>query len=70
MELPDREAEPQFSQPISQIFSMLAVLALTAVGSYIALPRVLPVFIANPWFNGVIVFVFLIGVFACFGQVI
>ncbi|MEJ5218416.1 biopolymer transporter ExbB [Cognatishimia sp. D5M38] len=70
MELPDREAEPQFSQPISQIFSMLAVLALTAVGSYIALPRVLPVFIANPWFNGVIVFVFLIGVFACFWQVI
>jgi hypothetical protein len=70
MELPDREAEPQFSQPISQIFSMLAVLALTAAGSYIALPRVLPVFIANPWFNGVIVFVFLIGVGACFWQVL
>lgn len=70
MELPDREAEPQFSQPISQIFSMLAVLALTAVGSYIALPRVLPVFIANPWFNGVILFVFLIGVAACFWQVV
>ena len=69
MELPDREAEPHFSQPISQIFSMLAVLGLTTLGGYIALPRVLPVFIANPWFNGVIVFVFLVGVAACFWQV-
>lgn len=69
MELPDREAEPHFSQPVSQIFSMLAVLALTGIGIYIALPRVLPVFIANPWLNGFIVFVFFLGVIACFWQV-
>ena len=69
MELPDREAEPQFSQPVSQIFSMLAVLAFTAAAGYVALPRVLPVFIANPWLNGFIVLVFVFGVMACFWQV-
>ena len=35
-----------------------------------ALPRVLPVFEANPYLNGFIFFVFLIGVVACFWQVV
>ncbi len=70
MDQPDREAEPQFSTPYRQILLMLVVLALTAVGAFLALPRVLPVFEANPWLNGFIFFVFVLGVIATFWQVI
>ncbi len=70
MDQPDREAEPQFSTPYRQILLMLIVLALTAVGAFLALPRVLPVFEANPWLNGFIFFVFVLGVIATFWQVI
>lgn len=69
MTLPDREAEPQFSQPVRQIISMLLVLGLAAFVVVLALPRVLPVFEANPYLNGFILFVFVIGVLACFFQV-
>ena len=70
MDQPDREAEPHFSHPVRQIISMLIVLGLTGVLVYIALPRVFPVFEANPYLNGFIVFVFAIGVVACFLQVL
>lgn len=66
---PDREIEPQFSHPIRQIILMLVVLGLTGFGAFVALPRVLPVFQANPWLNGFILFVFVTGVLACFWQV-
>jgi len=69
MDMPDREAEPQFSQPLRQIVSMLLVLGLAAFVIVLALPRVLPVFEANPYLNGFILFVFVIGVLACFLQV-
>jgi hypothetical protein len=69
MDQPDLEAEPQFSQPLRQIVSMLLVLGLAAFVVVLALPRVLPVFEANPYLNGFIIFVFLIGVLACFLQV-
>ena len=69
MALPDQEARPVFSQPVRQISLMLIVLALSGFGAFLALPRVLPVFQANPWLNGFIIFVFLIGVIACFYQV-
>lgn len=69
MDQPDREVEPQFSRPARQIILMLIVLGLTGFGAFLALPRVLPVFQANPWLNGFIIFVFLIGVVACFWQV-
>ncbi len=65
----DQKAEPQFSQPTRQIVSMLVVLALVGVGVYLALPRVGPVFLANPYLNGFIFLVFVIGVLSCFGQV-
>jgi len=45
------------------------VLGLTGAGAFLALPRVMPVFEANPWLNGFILFVFFIGVVACFWQV-
>lgn len=69
MDQPDIEAEPHFSQPVRQVLLMLLVLGLTGFGGFLALPRVLPVFEANPYLNGFIGFVFVIGVMACFWQV-
>ena len=69
MDLSDPKPELHFSQPVRQILLMLMVLALVASGGILAAPRVLPVFEANPYLNGFIVFVFLIGVVACFWQV-
>lgn len=69
MDQPDREVEPQFSHPVRQIMLMLIVLGLTGFGAFVALPRVLPVFQANLYLNGFILFVFVIGVLACFWQV-
>lgn len=69
MELPDREAEPQFSQPVRQIMLMVMALGLTSFVVFLALPRILPVFEANPYLNGFIMFVFALGVLACFWQV-
>lgn len=65
----ERTERPQFSQPVRQISLMLIVLALTGFGAFLALPSVYPIFAANPYLNGVIIFVFLIGVVACFYQV-
>ena len=69
MNQPDLQAEPQFSQPFRQIALMLAVIGLCIAGSFVLLPRVLPVFESNPWLNGFIAFVFVLGVLACFWQV-
>lgn len=75
MDQPDHEAQPDqaakthFTQPVRQILTMLIVLGLVGFGTYIAFPRVAPVFLANPLLNGFILFVFLVGVFACFWQV-
>ncbi len=66
---PDRQLRPQFSQPVRQILSMLMVLGLSGSGVFVALPQVLGVFHANPALNGFIIFVFVIGVLACFWQV-
>ena len=69
MAQPDRKAKPQFSQPVRQITLMLLVLGLSGFGIFVALPRVLSVFLANPYLNGFIGMVFVIGVVACFYQV-
>ena len=69
MDKPDREVELQFTQPYRQILTMLTVLGLVGAGAYVAYPQVAPVFLANPYLNGFIAFVFVIGVFACFWQV-
>ncbi|MBN2907751.1 MAG: biopolymer transporter ExbB [Rhodobacteraceae bacterium] len=70
MDMTDREAEPQFSRPLRQVFLMLVSIGLFAIGAYLAYPKVAPVFLANPYLNGVILFVFVIGVLACFLQVV
>lgn len=69
MGLLEPEVRAQFSQPIRQILLMLVVLVLTAALVVLAYPSVAPVFLANPWLNGVIFGVFVIGVLACFFQV-
>jgi hypothetical protein len=63
------EVQPHFSQPVRQIVLMLMVLGLSGFGVVLALPRVLPVFESNPYLNGFIVFVFVVGVVACFWMV-
>ena len=69
MDLSDPKTQLHFSQPVRQIVLMLLVLGLVASGGVLAAPRVLPVFEANPYLNGFILFVFFIGVVACFWQV-
>ena len=64
----ERDVEAEFAQPVRQILLMLIVLALTGFLAYIAYPQVSPVFLANPWLNGVISAVFVVGVLACFWQ--
>ena len=64
-----QETQSRFSKPVRQILVMLLVLGLSAVGIFLALPRVLPIFLANYYLNGFILFVFLIGVLVCFWQV-
>ncbi len=59
-----------FSRPIRQIALMLVVLALVGLGTWVALPRVAGVFLANIWLNGFIFLVFVFGVFATFWQLI
>ncbi|NIZ14848.1 biopolymer transporter ExbB [Phaeobacter sp. HF9A] len=66
----ERERRPQFSQPVRQVVMMLIALALAGGGAFMALPRVMPVFQANPYLNGFISFVFVVGVLATFWQVV
>jgi len=70
MDQPDREAESHFAQPVLQITWMIVVLAAVSAVGYVAYPKVADVFQANPYLNGVIGLVFVIGVFACFWQVL
>jgi hypothetical protein len=62
--------QTQFSRPVRQIVMMLVVIALVMVGTWFALPAVSGIFLSNIWLNGFIFFVFIVGVFATFWQVI
>jgi hypothetical protein len=62
--------DPQFSQPVRQVTLMLIVLGLVGAGGWFAYARIFPIFIANPWLNGLIAAVFVAGVLACFWQVV
>lgn len=70
MDQPDREVEPFFSQPVRQITMMLIVLVAFGLGAYVAYPRVAPVFLTNPYLNGFILAVFVVGLIACVWQVV
>lgn len=62
--------EPKFSQPVRQIVVMVLILVLVGLLAYGLAPTVWPVFEASPYLNGFIIFVFLLGVAACFWQVL
>ena len=51
-----RDQNPQFSQPFSQILTMLAIVAGVSALSYLAYPSVGPTFMANPYLNIFILF--------------
>ncbi|MBK0398505.1 biopolymer transporter ExbB [Limibaculum sp. M0105] len=61
--------EVQFSRPVRQIFLMLSVLGLVAVAAFFLFREIQQVFFANPYLNGVIIGIFVIGVMATFWQV-
>jgi len=65
-----KDQNPQFSQPFSQILTMMALVGGAGLLSYIAYPSVGPTFLANPYLNIFILFVFFIGVGTCFHQVL
>ena len=60
---------PHFTQPVRQITVMLVVLGLVGAGAAALWDGALAeVFRANPYLNGTIVLVFVVGVLACFWQ--
>lgn len=64
-----QQQEPKFSQPIRQILIMLMIVALAILLGVVLYPTVEQVFWANPYLNGFILAVFILGVGACFMQV-
>lgn len=70
MDYISRDQNPQFSQPLSQIITMLAIVAGVVGLGYLAYPSVGPTFLANPYLNIFILLVFVIGVATCFYQVL
>ena len=62
--------ETHFSQPVRQITLMLIALGLVGAGGWFAYARIFPIFLANPWLNGLILAVFFVGLLACFWQVV
>ncbi len=69
-EIREPEVEPYFSQPKRQITSMLIVLALVIAGIYVGLSTIASIFWSNPYLNGLIGGVWVLGVLSCFGQVV
>ena len=59
----------RFTQPVRQITYMLVILGFVAIGTYLAFGQLKSFFLANPYLNGVIAGVFLVGLLACFWQI-
>jgi hypothetical protein len=64
------DGAPTFSQPIRQIVTMLSVCVLVGSGAWLIHNEVAGIFQSNPWLNGFIAGVFLLGVVTCFWQVL
>ncbi len=60
----------EFSQPTRPTALMVLVLILVLVGAYLMFPSISPIFLAAPYLNGIIIGVFILGVLACFFQII
>ncbi len=63
------KVQPQFSHPIRQLLFMLTVLGLVGAGFYLGLQQITAIYQSNPYLNGVILGVFVLGVLSCFNQV-
>lgn len=61
--------QPQFSQPLRQLLFMLIVLGLIGTGFYLGLEQITAIYKSNPYLNGFILGVFVLGVLSCFNQV-
>lgn len=70
---PERQARsahrPRFSQPVRALTTMLMVCVLVVLAIWALQSQVEGIVAANPVLNGLIAFVFLFGVVACFWQV-
>lgn len=64
-----KQPEPSFSQPVRQAVLMLIVTGLVCAGAYLAYTSITSIFISNPWLNGLIIGVFVLGILTCFWQV-
>ena len=60
----------EFSQPKQPTFLMFLVLIFVSIGAYFMFPSISPLFLAAPYLNGIIVGVFILGICACFFQII
>ena len=65
-----QERQIEFSQPVRQIALMIAALALVGVAIFFLYGSISNVFNANPVLNGGIIGIFVVGVLACFWQVL
>jgi hypothetical protein len=63
------DVETTFSQPIRAITNMLLVCLLVGGGAWAIHGQIIDILRTNPLLNGLIAFVFLIGVLTCFWQV-
>ncbi len=69
MQRPDPAPGTTFSQPVRAITTMLVVCVLVGVGAWIIHGEIASILRTNPLLNGLIAFVFLLGVVTCFWQV-
>ncbi|ARO15162.1 MotA/TolQ/ExbB proton channel family protein [Ketogulonicigenium robustum] len=69
MELNSAAAKSRFSQPLQQLLAMLVVVLLVAAGYWFVHTTIEGIFWTNPYLNGLIAAVFVVGVAACFLQV-
>ena len=65
-----KSKELEFSQPTRPTFLMILVLVFVSIGAYLMFPSISPLFLAAPYLNGIIVGVFVLGIFACFFQIL
>lgn len=63
------ETATTFSQPIRAITTMLFVTVLVMIGGWFIHAQVIDIISTSPFLNGLIAFVFLLGVVTCFWQV-
>ena len=65
-----KSKELEFSLPTRPTFLMVLVLIFVSIGAYLMFPSISPLFLAAPYLNGIIVGVFVLGICACFFQII